>query len=270
MKSKETIQRLQNIIANTSVPLNDRIGNIFDLREDEAWDDEVDIECFKMLIAAIKEEKAIATNVEDLLFLYVMLAEAYVETDVLRPLEQLSFDVREILRDERIAWEVIYETVPRIIDALDDSVYHHETYRLLLTYLAIAFRNGKLDSELKGRVRHFLKLQLLLDDTYRWHDHLLTKDMQAAIASLFTSDELLKIILNPTIGHLKCDPVEYTYKWEEIYYDVEEYLSERFANAPRQMGFCFMYWSAKQDYLKEHYNIEWRSPAQMNPRVRFD
>lgn len=270
MKSKETIKRLQTIIADTSVPLNDRIENIFDLREDEAWDDDVDIECFKMLIAVIKEEKAIATNVEDLLFIYVLLAEAYVAAKVFRPLEQLSFDVRALLRDERIAWELIEEAVPRIIDALEDSVYHHETYRLLLTFLAIAFRNGKLDSELKGRVRHFLKLQLLLDDIYRWHDHLLTKEMQAAIASLFTSDELLKIILNPTIGYLKCDPVEYTYKWEEIYYDVEEYLSERFANAPRQMGFCFMYWSAKQDYLKENYNIEWHSPAQMNPRVMFD
>ena len=270
MKSKEIIRRIQNIIADTSVSLNDRIGNIFELREDEEWDNEVDIECYKMMIAAIKEENAIATNVEDLLFAYVLLAGAYVRAKVFRPLEQLSVDVRALLRDERIAWELIEEAVPNIIDALDDSVYHHETYRLLLTFLAIAFRNGKLNSELKGRVRHLLKLQLLLDDIYRWHDHLLTNEMQAAIASLFTREELLKIILNPTIGRLKCDPVEYTCKWEEIYYDVEEYLSERFANAPRQRGFCFMYWSVKQDYLKENYNIEWHSPAQMNPHVRFD
>lgn len=275
MKAKEIISRLKAIICNSTISIDNRIEKICRLKETVEWSLDTDIECFKLFIDEIKEEKAIATHVHELLTMYALLAEAYVETKVYRPLERLSFDVREILRDSRIAWEVIDDTVPRIIDVLEDSVYNHEYYRLLLTYLSMAFQNGKLTTEMKGRVRHLLKLQLHLDDTYRWHDHLLSKEMQAkemqaAIASLFTPEELLKIILNPTIGHLKCDPVEYTYRWEEIYYDVEDYLKERFANVHRHMGFCFMYWSAKQEYLKDHYNIEWHSPAQMNPHVIFD
>ena len=270
MKTKEIIHRLKEIASDTSLSIDDRIENIFSIRESENWSGDIDIECFKILIAEIKEEQAVSTHIEELLALYVLLAEAYVATNIFRPLEQLSCDVREVLRDDRISWDVIEETVPRIIDALEDSVYNHEYYRLLLIYLATAFKNNKLGTEQKGRVRHLLKLRLHLDDIYKWHDHLLTNEMQVAIASLFSPEELLKIILNPTIGHLKCDPVEYTCEWEKIYYDVEDYLKERFANVHRHMGFCFMYWSAKQDYLKERYNIEWHSPAQMNPRVIFD
>lgn len=270
MKAKGTISRIKTIISDTTISIDDRIEKICHHKETEDWPSDIDIEFFKLLIDEIKEEKAIATHVHELLTMYALLAEAYDDANDFRPLERLSFDVREVLRDSRIAWEVIEDTIPRIIDALENSIYHHEYYRLLLTYLSMAFQNGKLTAGMKGRVRHFLKLQLLLDDTYRWHDHLLSKEMQAAMASLFTPEELLKIILNPTIGHMKSDPIEYTDRWEEIYYDVDDYLKERFANVHRHMGFCFLYWSAKKEYLKEHYNIDWRSPAQMNPHVIFD
>lgn len=270
MKSKDTIRKIQDIVTDTALNLDDRIEEIFNIRESENWANDIDIECFRILIEQIKTEKAIATHVRQLLQLHVLLAETLVASETFRPLEQLSFDVREILRDERIAWEVINETVPRIIDALECSVYNHERYRLLSDYLAIAFRNEKLDNELKGRIRHFLKLRLLLDESDTWRNQILTKEMQPALSALFTSGELLRIILNPSIGPLKRDPVEYTYLWEEIYYDVEDYLKDRFANAPRQMGFCFMYWSAKRNYLKDNYNIDWHSPAQMNPHVMFD
>lgn len=270
MTPKETIAQLQAITSDTLLSLDDRIERIFTLREEKEWEDEVDIECFRMLIDTIMAEEAIATHVREILQLYVLLAEKHVKCEIYRPLEELSQDVREVLRDDRVAWEVIDETVPRIIDALGETVYNHELYRLLLVYIDKAYRNGKLDEELKGRIRHLLKLRILLDEPYSWHSHLMTKELQGAIASLFTSDEMLKIILNPTIGHLKCDHVEYTERWEEIYYDVEDYLKERFANAPRQMGFCYMYWSAKRDYLLDNYGIEWHSPAQMNPRVHFD
>lgn len=35
-------------------------------------------------------------------------------------------------------------------------------------------------------------------------------------------------------------------------------------------GLCFTYWDIKKRILKEKYNIEWHSPAELNPRVRFD
>ncbi len=262
--------RIHEIAFDRTSTIDDRFEALSALREDaDNWDFEQDITLLTSLICAIKEENEVASHTLLLLQLYALLAEIYDEHDIYRPLDRISFEVREVLRDQRIAWDVIEETVPTIIDAISNSVYHHECYKLLLVFIKRAYDNGRLDAKLKGRVRNLLKLHILLFND-NWHSHWLDKGMQTAMANLFTQEELIKIMLNPSIGHLKVDPVEYTREWEDIYYDVEDYLNERFANVRRHMGFCFMYWSAKQDYLKEHYNIDWHSPSQMNPRVIFD
>lgn len=279
MKNKEVKDEVKGIVSDSLMSIDDRIDAVLSLtpaedvkdenKEDKAARLDLTAFCFKSLIGMIIEEKEIAAYTEELFELYALLAETYDELGDYRPLDRLSFDVREAMRDERISWDVIEETVPRIIDVLSDSVYHYETYYLLMAYILRAYKEGKLDSSMKGRVRNALKLNLLLEDrnwSYQWHD----RDFQDAIASLFTKEDLLKIIIRPDIGHLKKDPVEYTRRWEEIYYDVEKRLDERFANAPRHMGFCFRYWSAKRELLEEEYGIEWKSPSQMNPGVMFD
>ena len=75
---------------------------------------------------------------------------------------------------------------------------------------------------------------------------------------------------------IKFDRVELSLKYllirrkleKEIDAELEEYL----ANNPRggHWGLCHVYWWIKKDILKEKYNIEWHSPAELNPRVRFD
>ena len=70
-------------------------------------------------------------------------------------------------------------------------------------------------------------------------------------------------------AHLLFDPVERTPEWEEIIYDVEKAVDRRLKRSPRGMGFCFEYWSVKQEELSKR-GIEWRTPHQMNPRVMFD
>ncbi len=270
MKSKETILDITKLSKDSSRSLDERSESILNVIETYPDSVKIAIEGYKGIIKIIKQEKAIASHTRLLMQSYAELAELYASGEKYRPLEKLSFEIREILRDDRIAWYIIEETVPEIIDALEETIYNHELYRLLLVFLDKAYRNNKLTTDLKGRVRHLLKLHILLNENQNWTNYLLTKDLEVAMASLFDPAELLKIIIKPTIGHLKVDPVEYTTQWEDIYYDVEEYLDNRFANAPRHMGFCFMYWSAKQEYLKEKYNIDWHSPAQMNPRVIFD
>lgn len=69
---------------------------------------------------------------------------------------------------------------------------------------------------------------------------------------------------------LKKDPIESTPEWKKINGEVEKELDEIFKGYPRCTGFCHMYWHEKRKLLKEKYGIDWRSPAQMNPRVRFD
>ena len=36
------------------------------------------------------------------------------------------------------------------------------------------------------------------------------------------------------------------------------------------LGYCHLYWETKKRILKEKYNIEWLSPAELNPMVFFD
>lgn len=36
------------------------------------------------------------------------------------------------------------------------------------------------------------------------------------------------------------------------------------------LGYCHLYWETKKRILKEKYNIEWLSPAELNPMVCFD
>lgn len=266
--------RIEAITHNKDVSVDDRIDLVFALREElSSKVDTVnlsnDVACFTALIDMIIYEDDAHAYDRELLQLYVLLGEAYVELEDYRKLKDVARGTLDVIRYEVTAWDAMSDTLPRIIDAVGESVYNHDLYELLLHYIRVAFHAGELDDELTGRVRKMLKLRILLDDNY-WLDRLWNKELQSAIANLFTRDELLKIIMHPHIGHLRRDPVEYTWEWENIYYDVEDKLNYRFANAPRQMGFCFQYWEAKRELLENEYGIKWRSPSLMNPGVMFD
>ena len=71
---------------------------------------------------------------------------------------------------------------------------------------------------------------------------------------------------------LKTDPIEETPEFKAVINEVERELKKRFKNDPMNggHGFCHTYWAAKKELLLEKYGIEWLTPQQMNPRVRFD
>ncbi len=265
---------IEKITFDRSKTIDERIDDVFNMREQlEVKDDRErlrnDVDYYDCLIRMIEDEDT--ERVEDLarLQLYALLAETYVELEDFRPMHKLAREVLEMIRHEDAAWEAMAETLPRIIDAVAETVYHHAEYELLLIYILMAFKTGNLNDEFKGRVRKWMKLHLLLEES-DWLDFRLTKELERAMADMFTQTELFKIMLDPKIGHLRTDPVEYTWEWEKIYYDVEDELDRRLANVPRQMGFCFQYWAMKRELLMEKYGIDWRTPSQMNPRVMFD
>lgn len=265
---------IEKITHDASLTVDRRIEAVLAAREANMPTDddarlEADVECLTCLIEMLRDENAGHAHDEGLLEMYALLAGTYVQKKDYRPMRQLAQDVIRMIRYEDVAYDDMAKTVPDIIDAVGETVYSHALYEMLLAYVSSAHRAGRLDAELKGRVRRMLKLRLLLDET-AWCDTMFDKGLQEAVAAMFTSDELLKIMLRPQIGHLRKDPVEYTWQWENAYYDVEERLADRFANAPRHMGFCFLYWSAKAELLKDDYGIDWKSPSLMNPRVIFD
>lgn len=265
---------VEKITLDRTKTIDERIDEVFDMREHMEVKDEKerlrnDVDYYDCMIRMIEKEDT--ERVEDLarLQLYALLAETFVELEDYRSMHKLAQEVLEMIRHEDVAWEAMAETLPRIIDAVAESVYHHAEYELLLIYILMAFKTGNLTDEFKGRVRKWMKLHMLLEES-DWLDFRLTKELERAMADMFTQTELFKIMLDPKIGHLRTDPVEYTWEWEKIYYDVEDELDRRLANVPRQMGFCFQYWSMKRELLMEKYGIDWRSPSQMNPRVMFD
>ncbi len=265
---------VEKITLDRTKTIDERIDEVFNMRQQlEVKDDKErlrnDVDYYDCMIRMIEDEDT--ERVEDLarLQLYALLAETFVELENYRPIYKLAQEVLEMIRHEDVAWEAMAETLPRIIDAVSETVYRHAEYELLLIYLLMAFKTGNLTDEFKGRVRKWMKLHLLLEES-DWLDFRLTKELERAMADMFTQTELFKIMLDPKIGHLRTDPVEYTWEWEKIYYDVEAELDRRLANVPRQMGFCFQYWAMKRELLMEKYGIDWRSPSQMNPRVMFD
>lgn len=265
---------VEKITLDRTKTIYERIDEVFNMREQlEVKDDKErlrnDVDYYDCMIRMIEDEDT--ERVEDLarLQLYALLAETFVELEDYRHIRILAQEVLEMIRHEDVAWEAMAETLPRIIDAVSETVYRHAEYELLLIYILMAFKTGNLTDEFKGRVRKWIKLHLLLEES-DWLDFRLTKELERAMADMFTQTELFKIMLDPKIGHLRTDPVEYTWKWETIYYEVEDELDRRLANVPRQMGFCFQYWAMKRELLMEKYGIDWHSPSQMNPRVMFD
>ncbi len=274
VRPREIRHLIEKITFDRSKSIEERIDMVFDMRQQlDVKDDKErlrnDVDYYDCMIRMIENEDT--ERVEDLarLQLYALLAETYTELEDYRPIYKLAQEVLEMIRHEDVAWEAMAETLPRIIDAVAETVYHHAEYEQLLIYILMAFKTGNLTDEFKGRVRKWMKLHLLLEES-DWLDFRLTKELERAMADMFTQTELFKIMLDPKIGHLRTDPVEYTWEWEKIYYDVEAELDRRLANVPRQMGFCFQYWAMKRELLMEKYGIDWRSPSQMNPRVMFD
>ena len=66
------------------------------------------------------------------------------------------------------------------------------------------------------------------------------------------------------------DPVENTAEYQSIKAELEGLIEEQLKNCPRGLGYCHVYWRTKKRILKEKYNIDWRSPAELNPHIIFD
>ena len=71
-------------------------------------------------------------------------------------------------------------------------------------------------------------------------------------------------------GYLRKDPIEWTAEYEDAIAEAEEKAHAELADTPRGMGFCFAYWPTLRSILARDYGIDWHSPAEMNPGVRFD
>lgn len=65
------------------------------------------------------------------------------------------------------------------------------------------------------------------------------------------------------------DSIEKSPKYVEAMKVIEPILDDEFPDDDIVMGTCHRYWARKKELLR-NYGIEWRSPAEMNPDIRFD
>lgn len=269
MKHTDLQKAIDKIVNDRSMTLDERIEAVTDLDPDGDTGGEGEIAIYGSLIKMVKSECEDHSQDVNLLHLYALLAEAYDEVYDYRPMKKVADGVIDLLREGTVSTEDLEYTIPRVIDALTNTVYHHALYEILLMYVTRVLKDDPYAKSVKQYAQQLLSLKVLIEYD-QWTDRAWTKDLENALARLFTAEELVDIIAHPGTGHLKCDPVEYTRKWERIYYEVEEELDRRFKGEQRHMGLCFRIWSEKKDILKKKYGIDWRSPGEMNPRVIFD
>ena len=89
-------------------------------------------------------------------------------------------------------------------------------------------------------------------------------------ALVFISKDIVDDVFDTVMKrrrNLKHDPVEMTEEYLAVIDEVDEKIEKN--REYRGFGSCYHVWSLKTDYLAEK-GITWRSPAQLNPRFRFD
>lgn len=274
MKKEGFRESIRTIIRNNQINIEDRIDRVFQILDDrpdthKKNEEDKEVVAYSELIEMIKEENKNHEFDLQYLQLLTLLAEKYVKLKEYQKLRNVALDTLELLREESTPYDCLEYTIPRIASAVEYSVYNHYLFEILLRFIKEALKNDKLDEEIKYEIKQVLKLNLLLKDN-TIPSGVLDKKLTDAITKLFTAEELMNIILNPSLNTLKVDPVEYTWEWEYIYYSLEDELDALLAHVPKGMGFCFHYWSAKEDLLRKKYNIQWKSPSVMNPNVIFD
>lgn len=96
------------------------------------------------------------------------------------------------------------------------------------------------------------------------------KEIKKVYHELKYGDFRIEDIKGKVSNKILHDPVEDMEQYQRVELDVERKTKKELEGKERGIGFCHLYWWAKKRILKEDYNIDWKTPAEMNPDARFD
>jgi len=72
---------------------------------------------------------------------------------------------------------------------------------------------------------------------------------------------------------MRVDPKERDPRYKDLIKKADK-EAEKFLEGKRpvrgQLGYCHFFWGTKQKILKEKYDVDWKTPAEINPWVLFD
>jgi hypothetical protein len=72
-------------------------------------------------------------------------------------------------------------------------------------------------------------------------------------------------------GHYRVDPTEDDVGLATVMLRVTlEVEAELAGEDHNRMGFCHLFWHAKQRTLRSRYGVEWRTPVELSPLMIFD
>lgn len=69
---------------------------------------------------------------------------------------------------------------------------------------------------------------------------------------------------------MKIDKNEKKSKYKKQFETVDKIVAEEFKNEINTIGICHAMWSRKKQLLKIMYDIDWQTPAELNPEIIFD
>lgn len=82
-------------------------------------------------------------------------------------------------------------------------------------------------------------------------------------------EKICQLALDEAASAVATDPVENTEEYLAVRYDVEKLVDEVLSRDDSNESFCFRYWNTKKRILSEKFKIDWETPAEMNPNIRF-
>ena len=112
-----------------------------------------------------------------------------------------------------------------------------------------------------------------MEDETRLYYVALTR-AKSSLYILYSKEAPSMFIENPNVKitrkeHFKTDAIENNPKYKDIFKTVDRMVAKEIGSGG-YMGYCHKYWYYKKKYLKEHYGIDWKSPAELNPDTMFD
>jgi len=132
--------------------------------------------------------------------------------------------------------------------ALQETTEENMAYELAASYLYYHIRSGEL---INGEV---------------------TSRMETRFGKR-RAKEMIETARRENEESLLLDPVEHTPEFLKIRFEIEREvdadLSASVEENKATTAFCFSYWSTKKKLLYEKFQIRWKTPAEMNPNVRF-
>jgi hypothetical protein len=66
------------------------------------------------------------------------------------------------------------------------------------------------------------------------------------------------------------DPQEFDFALRDEFASVDREAEREVGNVRRDNKFIFAFWAAKKRLLEEHFHINWKSPAELNPQIEYD